>query len=1501
MLCKIDDQTTVALRKIKQNFYFRHTKSLKRPSSQVEKVRSSPPQVAAHQRKERMADKQYWLWCLCMLSLAASLALATPSPERRIFRRRQDEFNGDIPGTLSEQRDLQNAASRFSCPENIPQAFDSILLISHLGDPDDLNNLASDVLIIQSAILVAYNEIAGAQCDPQFRNLTRVTADTDSIERVPETGTTNTTDEAAFAVRYTVSGYCDGCLNNTRGALFGGPTGVTSTSSSSGTSAGSSGSSSGSSPRSGSSSHSKTSSRSKSKSRSRSKSNRRSMSKSKSARRTRGLQKTCSNCRGTEGGPQPSPWKRQINEQLSLVQRQLSGDSNYTVVRELLEARAVVCTADTSDFSNTYLAVLGGEPAALTDVEEQALETAFAHTYNRVAFDQCDDPHHRRLNSVSLNPLGAKASPTTPFDASKVVQISTEATCHNCTSDSLSIFRCNANSQRLLQEKSLLSYVAVKSPTQPPQAEKALQSYVAVKSPTQPPQADNSMDSSQLSSQTRQADSGTCFCSAKNIDATGSPSFDVFRNEYNKLLEIGDVLESTSFMEDAVEVEMVACSETEGILETTVFLSLDGRIETLDEEFRIALASGFQRVYNEMLFAVCDLPFFRRAETVEISSSNSWLGRQPFPVTRLDREYLLKVSVGYGCRDCSANATMFDQGETGPFMTTPFQSGGFNQDIQTGTGNICYCPLEGSISATNNATVTLFQDYYNAFLEGLDLSGVETVDEIEELESFACGTNVSRRATTLWVEFSDDPYNTTLEERRVVEEEMRHAYNNLNFKQHCDSAHFRTVSSVTLIGDSRRRLSVNPDRRKLAGLNLENLAKMQVIYECRECLTTSVPLLSWTTKAPLEPVALNFSEVNGNVIQAANLSDTCYCALSDRAEDRSPTEEEFRHSYSISFGSLKFNDIPMEHQRTNSNSTSRLTANDLVEVYDQSCPAQKYAFQTEVYLRLQNNVTTLSVDEQDRIIASFTEAYNNLNFMFCDSINWRRILAVELDLPFVRRREQEDEFEEFGQAEGDENLVRLLVDVECRDCTTETTMFSSSSLANNESSIELPSVTSMPLLSLLANRETFDDSANECYCSSTFPFQGRAPTASEFRTVLDDGILELEEIGNADDLEIIKEVIEVKSVECSEEVSQFTATVFVGLQGDLTRVTDDEKRVLETTFQDQYNEISFSRCDSFFRQLLDVTLVPASVQTGDARRLEDAQGNSTKTKQATLPLFVDNVTSTEVASEDDLALYRVIGECRDCPVTDSGTFALFDDSFRRALTEQEVFVSAGGNTQMRRQLQRQASGCLCPINTVPEPAAISTAEFLVEYDNTVTRLGQTGTLVNVAGVSDIESCDSAVTEVSGVYEIFFSGDTGELSDEEQEALIVDAFNSLRTDVCSAQVVEVDVVSDTSTALRAEVIAVSSEGPQEAVFSDDSADTALFLNGLNILISSSGGTATASNVAFYGPAARCSPNRNTYKVELIMEYTVSGSCVILCFLLLFFGASHSHNFSAIIVE
>ena len=85
---------------------------------------------------------------------------------------------------------------------------------------------------------------------------------------------------------------------------------------------------------------------------------------------------------------------------------------------------------------------------------------------------------------------------------------------------------------------------------------------------------------------------------------------------------------------------------------------------------------------------------------------------------------------------------------------------------------------------------------------------------------------------------------------------------------------------------------------------------------------------------------------------------------------------------------------------------------------------------------------------------------------------------------------------------------------------------------------------------------------------------------------------------------------------------------------------------------------------------------------------------------------------------------------------ESATFSLFDDSFRRKLSQTRP--SRTSNVEVTRQLQRQVSECVCPVNTEPtQPDAPTEQEFLVDYDKAVTELRAKGTLVNVEGVQDI--------------------------------------------------------------------------------------------------------------------------------------------------------------------
>lgn len=124
-----------------------------------------------------------------------------------------------------------------------------------------------------------------------------------------------------------------------------------------------------------------------------------------------------------------------------------------------------------------------------------------------------------------------------------------------------------------------------------------------------------------------------------------------------------------------------------------------------------------------------------------------------------------------------------------------------------------------------------------------------------------------------------------------------------------------------------------------------------------------------------------------------------------------------------------------------------------------------------------------------------------------------------------------------------------------------------------------------------------------------------------------------------------------------------------------------------------------------------------------------------------------------------------------------------------------------------------------------------------------------------------------------MYDISFSSNSGQLTEEETAALIVEAFNTLRRDVCDSQVVDAVVLGESQSedamdSLQVEVVALSASDVQTAVFSGD---TSSFVDDLNSLIANSGSDASAESIAFVGPAVRCSSIRNTYDVTLVIEF------------------------------
>ena len=150
-----------------------------------------------------------------MKAIVAVLALMTAwaGPAAEAAGRTRGYRRRDSDGV----RQLQQQSRAALCIQN-PEAFKTDLLLTQTGNASQFTT--ADAAAMEAAVKNAYNDIANNEfCDPQYRNISTVVADRSTISTVSET--TNPSGE--FQIRYIISGFCEGCLNNTRGVLFGGP------------------------------------------------------------------------------------------------------------------------------------------------------------------------------------------------------------------------------------------------------------------------------------------------------------------------------------------------------------------------------------------------------------------------------------------------------------------------------------------------------------------------------------------------------------------------------------------------------------------------------------------------------------------------------------------------------------------------------------------------------------------------------------------------------------------------------------------------------------------------------------------------------------------------------------------------------------------------------------------------------------------------------------------------------------------------------------------------------------------------------------------------------------------------------------------------------------------------------------------------------------------------------------------------------------------------------
>ena len=804
----------------------------------------------------------------------------------------------------------------------------------------------------------------------------------------------------------------------------------------------------------------------------------------------------------------------------------------------------------------------------------------------------------------------------------------------------------------------------------------------------------------------------------------------------------------------------------------------------------------------------------------------------------------------------------------------------------------------------------------------------------EAVDCSSSAPKQSNNSTLLMLELTKDPKTLTQEERKELETSLRRKFNNNNNNNNnnnkagdsmiCDAPHFRRGTRFRIVkaGPStvKRNGTTTVDDEVIDGVNLEHVIMVSAQLECQNCDSDLSLLSPWTSTYD------KGEEVNAETTSVAK-TEQCDCPA--EAELRSLTEEEFGSILSAPSTATETSassaSASVSLSLRQAEPSSLIKNSGVVEVKELQCPRQRFAFLTNVYLRLQANITSYDDSDLEEMKQGFVSVYNALSFSLCDEQHHRRILDARVDRPsktsttksmppqgrnlqqdttngtvYVRPNNntysledfpsKETQFEVFGGI-SDDYVLKLAIKAECRNnCSADTTLFSNmSSVIDGDGYVDFSAqfseskIPSATLFGIMAQQgRKFRRSQTSCFCSAPFSSsQGRAPTIGEFLKSFNGTVEDLEEVGvlEGDNQTTVEEIVEVKEVQCSANISQFKSQVVVALDGDVGQLTQNEKAALEGAFRESYNALQLQACDLYHRSILAVNIVPTSVKVSEgARRLQ--AGNST----------------SNVSPRANAALFQVIGSCRDCPITDSGTFETFDDSFRRTLVD---------NTRKRhrlllddRELQLQPSandtvttggGCICPIDLDPiRPDAPTEDEFQSAFDQAVTILNKEGVVTSVNGVSDIEACPKDTREISGIYDLSFAANSG-LSDDETADLIIDSFNALRVDACSSQVVDVIIQEPAATksesyftrqqafpALQIEVISISEQSQANGAFSSSESggitkDSLLKKMNEIILEIGSATSAEATSIDFVGPAVQCTDNRATYSVVLDIDF------------------------------
>lgn len=871
------------------------------------------------------------------------------------------------------------------------------------------------------------------------------------------------------------------------------------------------------------------------------------------------------------------------------------------------------------------------------------------------------------------------------------------------------------------------------------------------------------------------------------------------------------------------------------------------------------LAALFAETYNDLAFDLCDYPHFRTVTGVIATRETN---------TAADiNATTVRFQITAQCRnDCSTDELyLFSHFSTPQPQESAVSFPSHDLSVTRQATSICFCSKEATSSQLRPPTIEEFSSAFYEDLEVLQATSTHAHATLQ-LEEIPCSSNISSFTSFVVLDLQlTDMLNDT--EKIVLEETFQTVYNRLSFES-CD-VHFRSIQQAQLQVDAVEI----PSFTSAASIGHNVSSVFSIVGQCRDCQVSETGsytlfddietfhrrfLAAFNNKRNAEKEYTSSSQYMGyKEAMQINLQGTNHCvcpafhlveelSTSDGSDKREPEQDLFLQQLNQELMELRKEGLV----------TAVVSASNTQEVHQVQCNGgvgdrdkadDIKIFTTTVYADISVTLEELRQEEKALLEHMFLHTYNEMSFQACDS-HFRTVLDVSLE---TIKRPQELDRQVMYESRANSTFVNstwpssnswnssalnftlplnnateghtifistnvFQVRGSCRNCVVPAsgsfTLFDDPhrrhrSLATRNGLPKFPNNRAKDLL--LLN----DDNMCVCPAGVSPGQQNDKLSAEEFRAVFNDQVLK-ESVNSALDESVtvsVEVLAEGEEVECNATQQLFTTEVFSDLRLNLSSLTREETRLLEKTFQRTYNNLAFSICDGNFRAVDSVKLrIGQPGLVFGPRRLQE--GNFTVSFGNT---SVDNITATAVPLKDrhttTSTIFSITGSCRNCQVSQSGTFNLFDDTFRRSLVQ----------TQRQQTFQSLPDTCICPVGIGPGPGqGPSVLQFETDFIGNLETLSEEGTTTSVettaTGVTEAAkvTCTPEVQEFSSATFADIGLDPSDLSPEEKSALEAsyrNAYNDLSFWSCDEHfrvVADVQVVSASLMETRRHLLANS---------------------------------------------------------------------------------------------